>query len=126
MLNFYFLENGLGIASPSHFVYDFSRKMFLMLCSVNWPNCLIAFASWDIGQYLYCNCLLSRLRRHKFEMNLIFPIKPFFFVSKKFKYLGNKKDFKVKYKAFFIILKDFKSPQIVSGLRVRVVKLFYE
>ena len=31
MLNFHFSEKGLGLVSPSHFVYDFSRKMFLML-----------------------------------------------------------------------------------------------
>ena len=35
MLNFDFLEKGLGIVSPSHFVYDFSRIMFLMLYSIN-------------------------------------------------------------------------------------------
>ena len=35
-LNFaFFLEKGLGIVSPLHFVYDFPRKMFLMLCSIN-------------------------------------------------------------------------------------------
>ena len=28
MLNFDFLEKGLGIVSPPHFAYDFSRKMF--------------------------------------------------------------------------------------------------
>ena len=27
--------------------------------------CLIDF-TWDIGQYVYCNCLLFKLRRHKF------------------------------------------------------------
>ena len=31
MLNFDFLEKGLGVAFPLHFVYDFSRKIFLML-----------------------------------------------------------------------------------------------
>ena len=31
MLNFDFSENGLELVSPSHFVYDFSRKVFLML-----------------------------------------------------------------------------------------------
>ena len=41
-LNFDFLEKGLGIVSLSHFVYDFSRKMFLMLYSINWPN----FIAW--------------------------------------------------------------------------------
>ena len=30
MLNFDFLEMGLGIVSLPHLVYDFSRKMFLM------------------------------------------------------------------------------------------------
>ena len=37
MLNFDFLEKGLGIVSPPHFLYDFSRKnlMFLMLYYIN-------------------------------------------------------------------------------------------
>ena len=30
-LNIEFLEKGLGIVSLPHFVYDFSRKMFIML-----------------------------------------------------------------------------------------------
>ena len=34
MLNFDFLDKGLGIVSPAHFVYDFSTKMFLILYSV--------------------------------------------------------------------------------------------
>ena len=46
------------------FLYDFSRKMFLMLDSINWPN-FIAFASRDIGQYVYYNWLLTTLWRHK-------------------------------------------------------------
>ena len=29
-------------------------------------QCLVAFTSWDIGQYVYCNSLLSRLWRNKF------------------------------------------------------------
>ena len=42
MLNFDFLEKGLGKASPSIFLYDFSRKILLMLYSI---HCLIAFTS---------------------------------------------------------------------------------
>ena len=38
MSNFEFLERGLGIVSPLHFVYDFLGKLFLMLYSINWPN----------------------------------------------------------------------------------------
>ena len=41
-LNFDFIEKGLWIASPPHFVYDFSRKIFLKLYSINWPN----FIAW--------------------------------------------------------------------------------
>ena len=42
MLNFDFLDKGLGIVSPAHFVYDFLTKMFFMLYSTNWPN----FIAW--------------------------------------------------------------------------------
>ena len=35
MLNFDFLDKGLVIAAPAHFVYDFSTKKFLMLYSIN-------------------------------------------------------------------------------------------
>ena len=41
MLNFDFLEKGLGIVSPPHFVYDFSRKMFLKLYSNNCPVVIV-------------------------------------------------------------------------------------
>ena len=41
MFNFNFSEKGLGLVSPPHFVYDFSRKMFLMLYSINWPNVIV-------------------------------------------------------------------------------------
>ena len=34
MLDFDFLEKDLGIASPPCFLYDFSRKIFLMLNSI--------------------------------------------------------------------------------------------
>ena len=42
IINFDFLDKGLGIVSPAHFVYDFPTKMFLMLYSINWPN----FIAW--------------------------------------------------------------------------------
>ena len=34
MLNFDFLEKGLGLVSPPLFVYHFLGKVFLMLCSI--------------------------------------------------------------------------------------------
>ena len=52
MLNFDFLDKGLGIVSPAHFVYDFSTKMFLMLNSINcqilFPGCLYYLGYWAI------------------------------------------------------------------------------
>ena len=38
MLNFNLLEKSSRLVSLSHFEYDFSRKMFLMLHFSNWPN----------------------------------------------------------------------------------------
>ena len=63
MLNFSFSEKGLGLVSPPHFVYDFSRKMFLMLHSINIPNLIVKIfnTSQNIGQYVYYYCLLTRL-----------------------------------------------------------------
>ena len=54
MLNFNFLERGLGLASPPHFVYDFSRKMFLTLYSIyilltdqiSFSDCLYFWRYW--------------------------------------------------------------------------------
>ena len=41
VLSFNFPEKSLGLVSPPHFVYDFSRTMFLMLHSFNWPNFIV-------------------------------------------------------------------------------------
>ena len=35
MFKFNFAEKGLELVSPSQFVYDFARKAFLMLHSIN-------------------------------------------------------------------------------------------
>ena len=57
MLNFGFLDKGLGIVSPAHFVYDFSTEMFLMLYSINRPN-IIAWLPLllEILGNVYFNC----------------------------------------------------------------------
>ena len=41
MLNFGFIEKSLWQVLPLNFVYDFSRKVFLMLYSFNWPNFIV-------------------------------------------------------------------------------------
>ena len=52
MLNFNFLEKCLGIVSPPHFEYDFSRKMFLIvhLLTVQFSvsGCLYILRYWTI------------------------------------------------------------------------------
>ena len=61
MLNFDFLDKGLEIVSPAHFVHDFSTKMFLMLFFINLqislPGCLyflrylaICVLQWFVNQ----------------------------------------------------------------------------
>ena len=35
MLNFDILDKGLGIVPSTHFAFDFSTEMFLMLYSIN-------------------------------------------------------------------------------------------
>ena len=42
MLNFYSLEKGMGMVFLPHVTCDFSRKMFLVLNFMNWPN----FMAW--------------------------------------------------------------------------------
>ena len=43
-------------------------------------NCLVVFTSWDIGQYIYCICLLTRMWRHKF----LWIFKPYLFMIEPF------------------------------------------
>ena len=41
MLSFGFLVKALGIISPPHFLYNFLRKICLMLYSTDWPNFIV-------------------------------------------------------------------------------------
>ena len=44
-----------------------SKNIYLViLCYQTKFHCLIAFTSWDIGQYMYCNYLFPRPWHHKF------------------------------------------------------------
>ena len=47
MLDFEFLEKGLGIVSPSHFASDFSQKIFLTLY-ILLTDKVIAFTYWHM------------------------------------------------------------------------------
>ena len=98
MLNFDFLEKGLGIVSPPHFVYDFLTT-FLVLYSFDRLNFIFCFpvlleilGNVCIAIVCFTGCDVINL-----EINLIFLIKPFFYMTEKlrqkFKYLENKKSF---------------------------------
>ena len=67
MLNFNFSEKGLGLICPPQFVYDFLRKMVSHVTFYELTKfcCLTVFNSRDIGQYVYYNCLLTKLGRQK-------------------------------------------------------------
>ena len=86
-----------GTILPTTFLHNFWRKTFILLYSIK-VLFLVAFISWDIGQYVYCNCLLNMCDVTNVEISLIVLIKPFFFCmtkksSHEFKYLENEKSF---------------------------------
>ena len=87
MLNFDFPEKGLLLVSPTHIVYEFSRKIFLMLYSINWPN----FIAWFplLLEILKIMCIaivcFPDCDEINFEINVIFLIKPFFYMTEKSK-----------------------------------------
>ena len=109
ILHFNFWEKYVGLVSPPYSLYGFPRKMFLRLWSINWPNVIVwlpllleILANMCITIVCQPDCDVI-----KFEINLMFLIKPFCYMTKssrqKFKYPETKRTFEVKWKAFFII-----------------------
>ena len=84
MFNFDLLEKRLGIVFPPHIVYDFSREMFVMLYSSNWPNFIVwlALLLEILGDMCIAIIYFSGCDVINFEINLIFLIKPFFYITK--------------------------------------------
>ena len=90
MPNFNFLEKGL---------HDFSRKEFLMLFAIKWPNLtvwLLLLLEISGNMFIVIVCFPG-CHVINFEIYLSFLIKPFSYRSKKseqkFSYLNNKKSF---------------------------------
>ena len=75
---------GLAMVSPPYFVCDFSRKMFLMLYSINWPNFIVWLSLLlDIlGNICIAIVWCPGCDVISFEINLFFLIKPFFYMTK--------------------------------------------
>ena len=87
MLNLNLPEKGLGLVSPPHFVYHFSRKMFFVLYSISWAN-FIVWLSLHLevlgSIYITIVCLLlPGCDIIKLETKLIFLIKLFCYMTKK-------------------------------------------
>ena len=107
MPNFNFPGKGLGLVSPSHFVYNFSRKMFLMLHSTNWANFIVWLPL--LLEILGNMCITIVCKPccvvNKFVIDLIFLIELFSCMTKKsrqkFKYLENEKSFWGEIKSIF-------------------------
>ena len=84
MLNFDFLEKDLGLVSQSLFLYDFSRKIYFMLYSINWLNFIVwsSLFLWILSNMcIVINCF-PVFEVISFETNLSFLIKPFCYVTK--------------------------------------------
>ena len=94
MINFNFSEKGLGLVSPPQFWNGFSTNIFLMLHSINWANVIVSLPLLlEILDTLpllleildnVCITIVCLPGRDviKFEINPIFLIKPFCFMTK--------------------------------------------
>ena len=74
----YFLQKGLRIASPPHFMYDFSRKIFLMLLVQ-----YIIFKYQNLGEtkikllrQIYLFTATFRVQLHPFSSRSTFSVNP--------------------------------------------------
>ena len=106
-LNSNFSEKGLGLVSPPHSVHSFSIKMFLVLDFINLPNFIVW---WPLLLEILGNKSITIVCKPgyeviKLEINLIFLIKPFCYMTKmsrqKPKYFENEKSFWREIKSIF-------------------------
>ena len=60
-------KRGLELVFLPHFLHSFSKKSYFSCYRpLTKFHGLVAFTSGDIGQYVYCNCLSTRLWSQKF------------------------------------------------------------
>ena len=87
MLSFVFLDKGLGIISPAHFVYDFQQKC--SSCYVLLTDQISLFGLPLLLEVLGNICIaivcLQGCDVINFKINMIFLIKPFLYMTKKVK-----------------------------------------
>ena len=96
---FRFFRKGSGYSFSTTFCAWFFKKMFFMLYSTNWPNFIVwLHLLFEIsGNACIAIACFSGCDVINFEINLIFLIKSFFYMTKKsrqiFKYLEKEKSF---------------------------------
>ena len=97
----------MRLVSPTHFIYNFSRKIFLTLQSINWPifiACLPLLLEilGNMNIVIICCPVCDVIN---FAINPRFLIKPFFNMTKKSgpkcKYLKNERNFQHEIKSIF-------------------------
>ena len=91
LLNFIFLEKGLGIVSPPNFVFNFFLKKYfsyyiLLTVQISFSDFFYFLRYWAIYVCLFVYCLyivcLQGCGFKNFEINDIFLIRPFFYMNK--------------------------------------------
>ena len=76
---------GPELVSLPHFLYNFWRKIFFLLYSLNWPNFIVWLPLlWEILGNM-CTAIICKpgCDIMNFDVNLIFLIKPFFLLDQK-------------------------------------------
>ena len=69
----WFFRKGSVNSSPPHFVYDFSWKMFVMLCFIDWPNFNVWLSLLEIlGNICIAIVYFADCDAINFKINLIF------------------------------------------------------
>ena len=119
----WFFRKKSGNSFSTTFYVCFLKKSvsYILLIDQYKFHCLNDFTSWDIWQYVYCNCFFPGCDVINFEINFIFLIKLFLCITKKsrqFKYLEKKKILRWNKNYFSSLLNGFQLPKIVSCLRV--------
>ena len=66
--SFFLKKNRYRTSLPASFYASVLKKNIshVIFYSLTKSQCLIAFTSWDIGQYVYCNCFLPSFWLHRF------------------------------------------------------------
>ena len=100
-----------GTSFPVSFSAWFLKKnISFIMCYCLTKYCLVVFTLWDNGKYVYCNCFLTRLWRHKFWNQLYLSNQAVFSTlpesqGNNSNILRTTKAFEMKYKNFFTIFK---------------------